>query len=286
MNIPADWLPSPDDIDTACQPLAQVLYTQGFGARRLCAGLLQHGRVWVRFGLEGAWAPAPTDAGHTYTAADVQAGMWIKATDAGPGLDAPWPVVARAHLVMHKPPGTECSQRASAWPSVYTLLPAPLRQRPVRGGTDGVQAAGRLDQDTTGLLLLSDDGAWLHRLASPKHHAPKVYQVGLDAPATDADLQAMLAGMQLPGERGAWHALACDRVSADALGAHRVQMTLAEGKYHQVKRMWAARGREVQRLHRSHMGGLALPDALTPGQWRWLSAAEVALCTATHVPAP
>jgi 16S rRNA pseudouridine516 synthase len=281
VNTPEEWSPQDADLAAACQPLAQVLFAQGFGARRLCAGLLQHGRVWVRFGPHGPWTAAPSDAQHCYTLAQVQHGLWIKAIDAGAGLDLGWPVVAKAQVVMHKPAGFECSQRASAWPSVYTLLPAPLRQRPVRGGTDGVQAAGRLDQDTTGLLLLSDDGPWLHRLASPKHHATKVYQVGLQAPASDADLHAMLGGMQLPGERSAWHAVACERVAADDLGAYRVQMTLAEGKYHQVKRMWAARGHTVVRLHRSQMGALTLPADLAPGQWRWLSATQVAQCSAS-----
>ena len=112
--------------------LQELLYRQGFGTRRICAGLVQQGHVSV----EGL---VVTDAG-----AEVEAHEGLAFTVRGEA----WTYHAKAYLMLHKPAGIECSQRPSAWPSVYTLLPAPLRQRPSKGGTDGVQAIGRLDQDT------------------------------------------------------------------------------------------------------------------------------------------
>jgi len=147
--------------------------------------------------------------------------------------------------MLHKPAGMECSQRPSAWPSVYTLLPAPLRQRPRRGGTPGVQAVGRLDQDTTGLLLLTDDGGLLHRLASPRHVVAKVYEVTLKHPATAALLQRLREGVPLRDAPQPVRAAAVEQV-----GAQQLRLTLTEGRYHQVKRMVAAAGNRVQALHR------------------------------------
>ncbi|HZF81921.1 MAG TPA: pseudouridine synthase, partial [Burkholderiaceae bacterium] len=120
--------------------LQDLLYSQGFGTRRVCAGLIQQGFVAV----DGVDAVQP--------ATDLIATEGLRFTVQG----TPWEYHGKAYLMLHKPAGTECSQKPSAWPSVYTLLPAPLRQRPVKGGQPGVQAIGRLDQDTTGLLLLSD----------------------------------------------------------------------------------------------------------------------------------
>src|SRR6202008_962770 len=109
----------------------------------------------------------------------------------------PWEYHQRAYLMLHKPAGTESSQRPSSWPSVYSLLPAPLRQRPRKGGQPGVQAIGRLDQDTTGLLLLSDDGAFIHKMSPPRHHVPKVYQVTAADPVDARQVQRLLEGVVL-----------------------------------------------------------------------------------------
>jgi 16S rRNA pseudouridine516 synthase len=243
--------------------LAEALYTQGFGTRALCAGLVQQGRAhWLEPGHRLAVTPEVCPV-------------------------TEWPVVSRAYLMLHKPAGVECSAKPSQWPSVYSLLPAPLRQRPVKGGQNGVQAVGRLDQDTTGLLLLSDDGAFLHRLTSPRHHVPKVYQVTCRHPVTPALVQALTDGVTLrdepkpgaprrtPAPAGAGQtvrALACEQT-----GEHTLALTLGEGKYHQVKRMVAAAGNRCEALHRSHIGELALPHNLPPGGWRWLSQDELAL---------
>ena len=171
----------------------------------------------------------------------------------------------RAYVMLHKPAGTECSQKPSTWPSIYTLLPAPLRQRPQKGAVQGVQAVGRLDQDTTGLLLLTDDGQFIHRMGSPRHHVPKVYEVTVKHPLDDAQVQRLLQGVVLDDDPAPVAAAACEAVSPLHL-----RLTLTEGKYHQVKRMVAAVGNRVEALHRSRMGDLELPAELVPGQWRWL----------------
>ena len=174
--------------------------------------------------------------------------------------------------MLNKPAGIECSQKPSAYPSVYTLLPAPLRQRPNKISTPGVQAIGRLDADTTGLLLLSDDGTFIHRMSSPKHHVPKVYDVVAKHPVTPAQVKKLVEGVVLDDDPKPVRAAACE-----AAGDNALRLTLAEGKYHQVKRMVAAAGNRVEQLHRSRIGGLELPPDLAPGQWRWLRESDLAL---------
>ena len=132
--------------------LQDILYSQGFGTRRICAGLVQQGLVTVN--------GEPCDDS---TADFDPTGLWFTVQG------KPWPYHEKAYILLHKPAGTECSQKPSTWPSIYTLLPAPLRQRPQKGPVQGVQAVGRLDQDTTGLLLLTDDGQFIHRMSSPRH---------------------------------------------------------------------------------------------------------------------
>jgi 16S rRNA pseudouridine516 synthase len=146
---------------------------------------------------------------------------------------------------------------------VLTLLPAPLRAR-------DVQPVGRLDADTTGLLLLSDDGALIHRLTSPKWHVPKLYRVDCAEAVTPAQVAALLAGVVLHDDPAPVRASACV-----ASGERQLMLTLTQGKYHQVKRMVAAVGNAVLALHRSRIGALALPDDLAPGQWAWVDPAAL-----------
>jgi 16S rRNA pseudouridine516 synthase len=243
--------------------LQEILYSQGFGTRRMCAGLIQQGHVQVYpRGDAGGGPQVCTDPTQAFEAE----GLRFRVQ----GVD--WDYHALAYVMLHKPAGIECSQKPSAWPSVYTLLPAPLRQRPSRGKVAGVQAVGRLDQDTTGLLLLTDDGQLLHRLASPRHDVPKVYDVTLKHPAGEGEVQRLLAGVVLDDDPRPVRAQACELSDA-----HHLRLTLTGGKYHQVKRMVAAVGNRVEALHRSRIGGLQLPADLAPGQWRWLTAAELAL---------
>ncbi len=239
--------------------LQDILFAQGFGTRRVCAGLIQQGLV--QLGDAGAALPC-TDA----TADFEPEGLKLQVQ----GM--PWTCHTRAIIMLHKPAGIECSQKPSAWPSVYTLLPAPLRQRPNKGNVQGVQAVGRLDQDTTGLLLLTDDGQLIHRLASPRHLVPKVYEVTLKHPGDEGLMQRLLAGVVLDDDPRPVKAAACEL--PDPL---HLRLTLTGGKYHQVKRMVAAAGNRVEALHRSQIGVLVLPADLAPGQWRWLEPADLVL---------
>ena len=233
--------------------LEDVLFSQGFGTRRVCAGLVQQGYVWVA-GQE------QSDPGSLFE----PEGLVFKVQ----GQE--WPYQERAYLMLHKPAGTECSQKPSTWPSIYTLLPSPLRTRPQKAAVQGVQAVGRLDQDTTGLLLLTDDGKFIHRMSSPKHHVPKVYEVTTKHEISDDQIANLLAGVVLDDSPKPVKAAACERVESTHL-----RLTLTEGKYHQVKRMLAAVGNRVEGLHRSAIGNLQLPQDLAPGQWRWLSPSDL-----------
>ena len=224
---------------------SQLMFTQGFGSRRECAGLLAAGRVAC--------------AGYTVDAEDD--------IDAREGLvfevdGKPWPFYERALLLLHKPGGVECSQKPRHHPSVLSLLPAPLRTR-------GVQPIGRLDADTTGVLLLTDDGALIHRLTSPKRHVPKVYEVQCDQALDEVQLRALREGVVLDDDPRPVRA-----ASADAASANHLRLTLTEGKYHQVKRMVAAAGNHVVALHRSTFGAITLDGLAVPGAWRWIGSAE------------
>jgi 16S rRNA pseudouridine516 synthase len=242
--------------------LQDILYSQGFGTRRVCAGLIQQGRVQV---YSGAGNGAAVDVTQATMEIDPQ-GLRFKVQ----GVD--WSFHELAYLMLHKPAGTECSQKPSTWPSIYTLLPLPLRQRPQKGAVQGVQAVGRLDQDTTGLLLLTDDGKFIHRMSSPRHHVPKVYEVLVKHPLDEKQVRVLLAGVVLDDDPKPVRAALCE-----AVDSHHLRLTLTEGKYHQVKRMVAAVGNRVETLHRSQIGGLKLTDDLAPGQWRWLNQADLAL---------
>jgi 16S rRNA pseudouridine516 synthase len=233
--------------------LQDVLYSQGFGTRRICAGLIQQGHVAVG-GQVVDDARAEFDAQGLRFQVD--------------GVD--WPYRPLAYVMLHKPAGTECSRKPSTYPSIYSLLPAPLRQRPQKGAVQGVQAVGRLDQDTTGLLLLTDDGQFIHRMGSPKHHVPKVYEIVTKHPIGAQEVARLLEGVVLEDDPRPVRAAACE-----ATGERLLRLTLTQGKYHQVKRMIAAVGNRVEALHRAQIGGLTLPADLAPGQWCWLEAADL-----------
>ncbi len=241
--------------------LQEILYSQGFGTRRVCAGLIQQGLVQV---YANDTLDNPTVCKEA--AAEFEAtGLRFKVQ----GSD--WPYFEKAYVLLNKPAGTECSQKPSTYPSIYTLLPSPLRLRPQKAAVQGVQAVGRLDQDTTGMLILTDDGKFIHRMSSPRHHVPKVYEVTVKHPLDDIQVQKLLSGVVLDDDPKPVKAAACEAVSP-----FHLRLTLTEGKYHQVKRMVAAVSNRVVALHRSQIGGLRLPEDLMPGQWRWLSAQDLA----------
>ncbi len=221
--------------------LARILFSQGFGTRRMCAGLVEAGLVRVG----GAVVEDPAAEFDTEGLV-----FQVEGTD--------WPFHERALVLLNKPAGYECSRKPRHHPPVLSLLPAPLRER-------GVQPIGRLDEDTTGLLLLTDDGPLIHRLTSPRHHVPKVYQVTARHPVSDEQLAALCRGVMLDDEPQPVAAAAAVRT-----GERTLDLTLTEGKYHQVKRMLAAVGNRCDALHRSRFGRLEVPPGLPPGRWCWV----------------
>jgi len=251
--------------------LEGALHEQGFGSRRECRALVRMGRVVVR----GSVVDDPDAA-----LADLFADQADR-TDSPDQAPAPrlfevegreWLYRERAVVMLNKPGGYECSLKPRHHPSVMSLLPSPLRMR-------GLQPIGRLDQDTTGLLLLTDDGELNHRLTSPKWHAAKVYRVTCRHELT-ADAQArLLAGVVLDDDPQAAQALAVQSLAVQ--GEHAMLLTIGEGRYHQVKRMVAAVGNRVEALHRTRMGPLDLDLGLAPGQWRWLALEEEAALRAS-----
>ena len=240
------------------QKLSQILFSQGFGTRRLCAGLVWHGEVSVN----GEVVEEPDTEFET---------EGLRFTVNG----QEWPFFDKALVLLNKPAGFECSQKPKHHPSVLSLLPAPLRER-------GVQPIGRLDEDTTGLLLLTDDGTLIHKLTSPKHHVPKVYEARCKHPLTVAMVEQLLAGVELkePESKAPSKFQRPPEISkaegAEIVDETLLRLTLIEGKYHQVKRMVAAVGNRVEALHRPQFGALTLSADLKPGDWRWVSSpAEV-----------
>jgi len=178
----------------------------------------------------------------------------------GRPVDPPAPLT----IMLHKPLGVVCSHRESGR-SVYELLPARWRARdPV------LSTIGRLDADTSGLLLITDDGGLLHRVISPRNHVPKRYLVTLDRPLRGDEAARFASGdLVLESETTALAPAILEPITERT--AH---LTITEGRYHQVRRMFAAVGNHVVALHRDRIGVLDLPDDLAPGEWRILTAEE------------
>ncbi len=222
--------------------LERILHKQGFGSRKLCRIMIMQQEVCVN-------GEICDDPAAEFDLANLQFSVKGEA----------WQYHEKSYLMMHKPSNYECSHKTQHHPTIYSLLPHPLVER-------GVQCIGRLDEDTTGLILISDDGQFIHKMSSPKHKVPKVYEVNCKHAVSDAQLAQILQGVQLVDEPAPIAALACERLSENVL-----HMTLAEGKYHQVKRMVAAISNRVEYLKRIKIGELDLPQDLAVGQWRWLT---------------
>jgi len=229
--------------------LDRILQSQGFGSRKWCRELVSEGEVSIDGRMVTDWrAEFETDGLRFTLYGEVHAYR------------------TRVYIALHKPANYECSRKPSHHPGILTLLPETLRLR-------DVQPVGRLDHDTTGLLLLSDDGAFIHAQSSPKHHVPKIYQAGTHAPVTSQLVELLLAGVQLHDEPAPLAAVSCRQ-----LDEFRLEIVLAEGKYHQVKRMLAAAGNHCTALVRSAIGGLELAALnLAPGEWCYLSEAQLDL---------
>ncbi|HKK55872.1 pseudouridine synthase [Marinobacter sp.] len=166
------------------------------------------------------------------------------------------------YLMLFKPQGTLSATTDSQQPTALDLIPADLR--------NGLHIAGRLDRDTTGLLLLTTDGHWSHRITSPRTGCEKTYRVALSEPISGDAIAHLETGVKLKGE----DALTRPAI-VSLINPQTIELTIREGRYHQIKRMLAAVGNHVTALHRLRIGAIALDDSLAPGEFRELTAAEI-----------
>ncbi|MCW9715983.1 16S rRNA pseudouridine(516) synthase RsuA [Avibacterium sp. 21-594] len=166
------------------------------------------------------------------------------------------------YIMLNKPQGYVCSNDDGDYPTIYQFFDYPLAGK--------LHSAGRLDVDTTGLVLLTDDGQWSHRITSPKHHCEKTYLVTLADPVENHYQQACAEGILLRGEKHP-----TKPAKLEIIDDYNVNLTLSEGRYHQVKRMFAALGNKVIGLHRWKIGDVVLDDQLEEGEYRPLSAEEL-----------
>ncbi|PJG58497.1 16S rRNA pseudouridine(516) synthase RsuA [Aeromonas cavernicola] len=167
------------------------------------------------------------------------------------------------YFMLHKPQGYVCSNDDPDHPTVFFLMDEPAMGK--------LHVVGRLDLDTTGLVLVTDDGQWSHRITSPRHECAKTYHVWLADPVSPDAIALFAEGVLLRSETEKTRS-----AQLVLLGEREAQLTIHEGKYHQVKRMFAAIGNKVVGLHRECVGTLALDSALAEGEYRELTAAEVA----------
>lgn len=232
--------------------LDRLLSNLGYGSRKEIAALAAHGQVV----LDGE-AIRKGDQKITLTR-DLPARMTVR----GAPVDPP-PGLA---LMLHKPLGVTCSHK-EAGALVYELLPTRWRAR-----DPAISTVGRLDKDTSGLLLMTDDGGLLHRIISPRANVAKRYHVTLARPLAGTEAAIFAEGtLMLEGEEKALLP-----AELEVLSPTTAHLTIHEGRYHQVRRMFAAVGNHVEALHRDQVGGLALPEDLEPGTWRLMGEAEIA----------
>ncbi|WP_019613672.1 16S rRNA pseudouridine(516) synthase RsuA [Psychromonas ossibalaenae] len=165
------------------------------------------------------------------------------------------------YIMLNKPADFICSTVDEQLPSILNLIDVEKREQ--------LFIAGRLDADTTGLTLITDDGQWSHKVTSPRNKCPKRYRVGLDAPISEDAVALFKQGIQLKSE-----SKPCLPAELQIISETEVLLTISEGKYHQVKRMFAAIGNHVVELHREKIGGIELDSSLDLGEWRYLTDAE------------
>ena len=225
--------------------LEKMLQSQGFGSRKNCQNLIKNGAVQI----QGEMVSDPklklkldqlefNVSGQTYQYRE------------------------KVYIALNKPAGYECSHQATHHFSVFELFDQVLLER-------GLQCVGRLDQDTTGLLLLTDDGQFLQALTHPKKHIAKVYRMQTADEVTDEQLLNLEQGVQLRNENGVFAA-----TDVEQIAEHEMQMAIHQGVYHQVKRMLAAVGNKVEKLHRQQIGLLKLQD-LGEGEWIYLTESQI-----------
>ena len=231
--------------------LDRLLANMGYGSRKEVQGLARAGAVR----LDGQ---PLTDADQRIAVTpDLPARMTVQ----GRPLDPPPGLI----LMLHKPLGVTCSHK-EAGPLVYDLLPSRGRRR-----DPAISTVGRLDKDTSGLLLMTDDGALLHRIISPKSKLAKRYRATLARPLKGDEGQVFESGtLMLEGEDKPLLPAALEPISPT-----EAFLTITEGRYHQVRRMFAAVGNHVEALHRDRIGGLALPEDLEPGAFRLMTGSDL-----------
>lgn len=231
------------------QTLDRILQSQGFGSRKWCRELIKLGEVEIG-------GEVVDDPRTSFETVGLEFSVYGE----------PWQYREHLYIALNKPAGYECSRKPSHHPGVLSLLPEQFSLR-------DVQPVGRLDHDTTGLLLMSDDGDFIHRQSSPKHHVPKVYVATTQEPVTPPLVAQLLKGVKLHDEPAPLKAILCEK-----LDEHRLKIVLEQGKYHQVKRMLAAAGNHCSALCRTEIGGLTLGALDLPeGEWCHLDEARLAL---------
>lgn len=221
--------------------LEKILQSQGLGSRKYCQQLIKNGSV----SIEGEIAD---DLKKQFSPENLEFSLFGQT----------YQYREQVYIALKKPKGFECSHQPQHHQSVFSLLPEIMIHR-------GVQAIGRLDQDTTGLLLLTDDGKYLQALTHPRKHVPKVYHVTTIDAVTPEQIEMLGQGVSLHQEKGIFAA-----TDVAMLETHKLTMTIHQGVYHQVKRMIAAVGNKVEALHRHQVGQLVLPE-IADGEWIYLS---------------
>ena len=224
--------------------LEKILQSQGFGSRKYCQQLIKNGSVQI----DNQVCDNPKQNFNTDQLVFQVFGEEYQYRE-------------HVYIVLNKPQGYECSHQATHHKSVFSLFPEILLHR-------GIQCVGRLDQDTTGLLLLTDDGQYLQALTHPRKHVPKVYHVTTADPVTAEQQYGLEQGVELRNEKGIYAA-----TDVRLFSEYQIAMTIHQGVYHQVKRMLAAVGNKVEVLHRHQVGLLELPE-LEEGEWVYLTPSQ------------
>jgi len=225
--------------------LEKMLQSQGFGTRKHCQQLIKNGAVQI----QGEVKQIPKEK------VDVNELLFCV-------YGHEYQYREKVYIALNKPQGYECSHQSTHHFSVFDLFDDVLNQR-------GIQCVGRLDQDTTGLLLLTDDGQFLQALTHPKKHVAKVYQMHTADVVNDEQMEKLKQGVELRNEVGIFAA-----TDITYLADKHLQITIHQGVYHQVKRMLAAVGNKVEQLHRHQIGALQLPT-LAEGEWVYLTQEQV-----------
>lgn len=232
----------------SCMKLVKIIQSQGYGSRKECEALIKKGRISCNGEVEKS-PKAEVDPLNSKITVNRQRLVYRE----------------RVVIAMNKPAGYECSHKPQAHRAIFELLTSQLINRKV-------EPAGRLDADTTGLIILSDDGQLLHQLSSPKKEVMKTYRVTLKHDAEESFLTALREGVLLRDETVPSKAELLEQISPK-----EINLGITSGKYHQVKRMVSAAGNRVEKLHREQIGSLVLSDLEIPeGQFLFLTEEQVA----------